>query len=105
MEINKNGGFPQGEGLTEEYNSFGPRNAALIQNPLIKRLKEGKDFDDHVETDESTCDTWPAGGAGTSEHDHGDDGTDDELERASGCAAPGYDHHFGPSHDWQVAGD
>jgi hypothetical protein len=35
---------------------FGPRIAALIQNTLIK----GKDFDDHVEAHQSTCDTQPA---------------------------------------------
>ena len=37
---------------------FGPRNAAVIQNPLIYK---GKDFDDNVEAHESTYDTWPAG--------------------------------------------
>jgi hypothetical protein len=34
---------------------FGPRNAAIVQNPLIK----GKDFDDNVEAHQSTCNTWP----------------------------------------------
>ncbi|MGA2457853.1 MAG: hypothetical protein ABSF85_09805 [Terriglobales bacterium] len=56
MKINKNTGFPQGMELGGEYNLFGPRNAAVIQNPLIK-----EDFDNNVETHESTCDTWPAG--------------------------------------------
>jgi len=58
-----------------------------------------------VEAHESTCDTWPTCGAGASEHVHGNDGNDDELKRACGSAAPGYDHDFGPSYDWQVAGD
>ncbi|MGA2333830.1 MAG: hypothetical protein WBQ19_16525 [Terriglobales bacterium] len=56
MKINKNAGFPQGMKLGGEYNLFGPRNAAVIQNPLIK-----EDFDNNVEAHESTCDTWPAG--------------------------------------------
>ncbi len=56
MKINKNTGFPQGTAFSGEYNLFGPRNAAVIQNPLIK-----EDFDNNVETHESTCDTWPAG--------------------------------------------
>src|ERR1035437_194610 len=68
-------------------------------------LNKRKDFDDNVEAHESTCDPWPAGWAGASEHVNGDDGTGDEHERARGCAARGYHHHFGPSHDWQVAGD
>ncbi len=56
MKINKNAGFPQGMKLGGEYNLFGPRNAAVIQNPLIK-----EDFDNNVEAHESTCDTWPTG--------------------------------------------
>jgi len=36
MEINEKAGFPQSAGVTEEYNLFGLRNAAVIQNPLIQ---------------------------------------------------------------------
>jgi hypothetical protein len=90
-------------GVTEEYNLFGPRNAAVVNNPL--NLVHGKDFDDHVEAHESTSDTRPTGGTGASEHDGAADGTDDEFERATGSAPSGYDDNFGPSHDWQVAGD
>jgi hypothetical protein len=39
----------------------------------------GKDFDHNVEAHESTCDTWPADGAGASEHIHGDGGTEHEY--------------------------
>ena len=46
---------------------FGSRNAAMVQNPLIK----GKDFNDNVEAHESTCDTWPTSGAGASEYGYG----------------------------------
>jgi len=104
-------GFPQRGAFGEEYNSLWPPKCGAgsespkVQNPLTK----GKDFDDNVEAHESTCDTWPASGAGAYEHVHGDDGTglQYEHERAPTYAAPGYDYHqqFGPSHDWQVAGD
>ena len=73
---------------------------------ISESLNKGKDFDDNVEAHESTCGTWPASGTGASEHDGSDDGAKHEYERARGCTTPGYDHdHFGPSHDWQVAGD
>ena len=58
MEINKKSLISTASGgLLRSTIRFGSRNAAVIQNPLIK----GKDFDDNVEAHESTCDTWPAG--------------------------------------------
>jgi hypothetical protein len=36
MKTYKKVEFPQGAGLTGEYNLFGLRNAAVIQNPLIE---------------------------------------------------------------------
>jgi hypothetical protein len=58
MKINKKAGFPQRGGVTEAYNLFGPRNAALVKTPLMNKRKG---FRRHVETHESTCDTWPTG--------------------------------------------
>jgi hypothetical protein len=48
--------FHNDGGLLRSTIRFGPRNAVVIQNPLIL----GKDFDDNVEAHESTCDPWPA---------------------------------------------
>jgi len=104
MESNKKAGFPQGAGVTQAYNSFWPPKCGGDSESL--NLIKGKDFDDNVEAHESTCYTWPAGGAGAPERVHGDYGTDEcEHERACRCAASGYDHYFGPSYDWQVASD
>jgi hypothetical protein len=95
--------FPQTFGWRGEYNLFWPQKCG----DYSKYLNRGKDFDDNVEAHESTCDTWPASRAGASEHIRGTDDTgyEYERERARCHAASGYDHHFGPSYDWQVAGD
>jgi hypothetical protein len=42
--------------FTEEYNLIRPPKCGGDSESLNK----GKDFDDNVETHESTCDPWPA---------------------------------------------
>ena len=67
--------------FTEEYNSIWPQKCGGGSDSLnFRSLIKGKDFDDNVEAHESTCDTRPAGGAGASEYNHGDDGTGFQYE-------------------------
>ena len=80
MEINKKKSISTDAGFTREYNSLWPPKCGGDSESL--NLVKGKDFDEHVEAHESTCDTKPAGGAGTSEYVYGaDDRTGHEYER------------------------
>jgi hypothetical protein len=105
MKINKNAEFPQDMEFTQEYNSIWNPKCGAVSERHTKCFIEGKDLDDNVEANESTCDTWPASGGGTSEHIERDCDDSAAGERTRCHAAAGCYHYFGPSHDWQVVGD